>query len=500
MPTSWINRLGNWNPQLLREYRGRVKSRSVIAAIAVSVMAQILLLLIFLQDSDRTAPERWLDLWKTMTWLLPYVLFPLGSYYIVSDLTQEEKRGTLNFIRLSPRPAWGILLGKLLGVPLLPYLTVGLAIPLHWVAALGAGIPLILMLSFYLLLGLGCLFCYSAAMLFGLVGGTQGLANRQATTAVSFAAIALIFLVPLFMYWNIGVTWHSFGDSSEIFSSNSGNVFWWYAVINRSIWLSHVFTLSILGIATYLLWQVLLRRFRQPRLTVISKRQSYAIVAYLEVLFLGFCLQPVTSANYSSGAALFMYSFTSTLLLALMFGICPQRQALLDWAQAPAQDWQGLIWADKSPCLIAVAIQILIANALLLPWALITGAGDRQPLETVMVCITVSNLLLIFGVFIQLVFAAKIRNPSVWAVGGVSAWSILPPVVLGILKLTPDQNPGTIVLWTFFGYPFWNVPIWVALPLMGLGIIAQWLLLAALLWRFQQTLGQLKAVSQTEAQ
>jgi hypothetical protein len=29
------------------------------------------------------------------------------------------------------------------------------------------------------------------------------------------------------------------------------------------------------------------------------------------------------------------------------------------------------------------------------------------------------------------------------------------------------------MFWTFFGYPFWDVPIWLALPLMGLGILTQ---------------------------
>jgi len=64
--------------------------------------------------------------------------------------------------------------------------------------------------------------------------------------------------------------------------------------------------------------------------------------------------------------------------------------------------------------------------------------------------------------------------------------------------VTPNQNSGALMFWTFFGYPFWDVPIWLALP-MGLGIIAQWSLLAMLLWRFQQTLHRLRAVNQMEA-
>ncbi|NJK76806.1 MAG: ABC transporter permease [Microcoleus sp. SU_5_6] len=71
--------------------------------------------------------------------MLPYVVFSLGSYFIVSDLAEEQKRGTLNFIRLSPRPAWQILLGKLLGIPVLLYLSIAFAIPLHCFAGLRGG-------------------------------------------------------------------------------------------------------------------------------------------------------------------------------------------------------------------------------------------------------------------------------------------------------------------------------------------------------------------------
>jgi hypothetical protein len=208
-----MNRLGDWNPQLLREYRGRVKTRSVLAAVALSAIAQVFFLLIFSQESYLTSQEKWSNLCVSLTWILPYALFTVGSYYLVSDLTQEEKRGTLNFIRLSPYPASKILLGKLLGVPALPYLTIALFIPLHFVSALGAGISLLFMLSFYVLLIAGCIFCYSAAMLYGLVGSTSfGLANRQTTTAIAFTAIAFLLVSPLFMFWNINVVWRSFSN------------------------------------------------------------------------------------------------------------------------------------------------------------------------------------------------------------------------------------------------------------------------------------------------
>ena len=214
MTSDRMNQLGNWNPQLLRECRGRLKPRSVVATITLSLIGQTLLVLgIWVAASYSSESRKWFDLFKILTHTLPYILFISGSYSLVGDLTQEERRGTLGFIRLSPRPSHSILLGKLLGAPILPYLGIALVVPLHLLAAVVAGIPLGLVLSFYLLTIAGAAFLFSGAMLFALVGGAataRGLARSPA--AISFAFGALLIFAPLFMQWNIFTTWSQFGD------------------------------------------------------------------------------------------------------------------------------------------------------------------------------------------------------------------------------------------------------------------------------------------------
>lgn len=493
--SSFADRLGRWNPQLLREFRGRLKPRTVIVSVAFSAIVQILLML-FTSPTSRPSPAKgWLDLWRIMTWMLPYVLFSLGSYFIVNDLAEEQKRGTLNFIRLSPRPAWQILLGKLLGVPVLLYLAVGLAIPLHCFAGWRGGVSLPPILSVYLLLAIGCVICYSAAMFCGLTGGEkQGVANQQRATAIGFAAIVFSLIAPSYIAWNINVTWRPLLDRPEILGDKSPVVSWFFLPINTTVVVSHSFTLLTLGIATFLLWRVLLRNFRKPRSTPISKRQSYAILAFVEVLALGFLL-PTSLGDASSlaFAATFMYIVTALSLLVLMFAICPQRQALLDWARYRSPSWQSLIWSDKSPALLAFFILLVVANALLIPWLFALSIATKKIVETGLLVLGTTNILLIYGTFVQQVFATKIRNPIIWAIGGLSLWSIVAPTLLGLLQLSPDRIPATAALWTLFGYTFWHFDTPETIPFVGLGIVAQWLFLAFLLWRFQKTMRKLKA-------
>jgi hypothetical protein len=494
--SSLAKQLGRWNPQLLREFRGRIKPRTLIVSIALSAIFQIFLMLISSPTSRPAPANGWLDLWKIITWMLPYVVFSLGSYFIVSDLAEEQKRGTLNFIRLSPRPAWQILLGKLLGIPVLLYLSIAFVIPLHCFAGLRGGVSLPLILSVYLLLAIECALCFSGAMLCGLAGDEKQGGKRQTATAIGFAAIVFSFIAPLFMTVNINLIWRPLLDRPEILGEKSPVISWFFLPINNTVLVSHGFALLTLGTIGFLMWRVMLRNFRKPRSTAISKRQSYAILALVEVFSLGFFVQvSLVNENNAIVAAISMYVLTALSLLVLIFGICPQRQALLDWARYRSSSWQGLIWSDKSPALLAVVIHLIIANALLVPWLFTIGIGTKQPLATILFVIGTANILLIYGTFIQQVFATKIRNPVMWAIGGLSLWAIVFPTMLGLLQMTPDRFPPTAALWTLFGYSIRYFDKPVTIPFAVAGIVLQWLILGFLVWKFQQTMAKLKALN-----
>lgn len=474
-----IDRLGNWNPQLLRELRGRLKPQTVIAAVSFSVIFQIILLLITSSNSHLFS-DGWLDLWQIITWMLPYVTFTIGSYWIVNDIGYEQKRGTLNFIRLSPCPAWQILLGKMLGVPVLLYIFLGLMVPLHCFAGLQAGVSLPLIASVYLMLAPGCAICYSVVMLCGLPSETQRMGSPPEVTAFGVAAIACFCLSPLYMGWNIYITWRPLLANPQILGHQHSVVSWFLLPINTIGLVSHAFSLAVLGTTAFLLWRILLRHFNKPRSTPLSKRQSYAILAGVEV----FLLPSLVDGHNATLSAISMYILTVILLLVLMFAICPQRQALLEWVRYDSPSWQSLIWSDRSPLLLAVVIHLIMASALLIPW-LFWGIGTQKLVETSLLVLCTTNTILIYATFVQQLGATKIRNP-------ILGW-FLAPILLLWLELWPDRIPATATLWTLFGYGFWQFDKPTAIPFVGLGILAQWLFMAFLLRRFQKTMQKLKA-------
>ncbi|NEP31231.1 MAG: ABC transporter permease subunit, partial [Moorea sp. SIO3B2] len=176
-----VNQLGELNPQVFRELKGSFKQRNVLITVAISLVGQLLMLIdlglelpSYSLGAEINWPLWWQDVFVWLSLIGIFSLLVVGTYMLISDLSKEESRGTLNFLRLTPQSSRSILGGKLLGVPALLYLAVGFALPLHFCAAIAGQIHLIELLGFYIVLGSSCLFCYSMALLFGLVSRSLG--------------------------------------------------------------------------------------------------------------------------------------------------------------------------------------------------------------------------------------------------------------------------------------------------------------------------------------
>jgi hypothetical protein len=219
MLLAWIDRLGDYNPQLFREIKGRFKPRNFYLVVGISLVAQFLTYLYYRSQlpispqalentknifnryclgsvpkgsesqaywpytSDNYCIEDllgnwtinwslwWLDVFAGISVIGIFTLLVIGTYMLIADLSKEESQGTLNFVRLSPRSASSILFGKVLGVPLLIYAGIALALPLHFTAGLLAGVPLHLILGFDAVVIASCAFFYSSSLILGLING-----------------------------------------------------------------------------------------------------------------------------------------------------------------------------------------------------------------------------------------------------------------------------------------------------------------------------------------
>jgi len=527
-----LDKIGNWNPQLFREIKGRLNTGNMAIASAFSLSGQLLLLMYYSaqipvtpRNGEYTYPiyhrfcifknansdqkqcvrdalgnfvinwrEWWLEIFIWLSILSVLALLVAGTYLLVSDLDKEERRGTLNFIRLSPQSAKTIFLGKILGVPILLYLAAILTVPLHLYAGLAAQIPLNEMLCFYTAVAASCALFYSGSMLFGLttswLGGFQPWL-ASATVFVVFgiswlpltraAGDVLHFLSPLAI-----LRYSLFLADKTDFDSlveNLDKLQWFYSPVGTNIASGLALSLLVCGTGTYWMWQGWQRRFPNPSATVLSKGQSYLLVICCQVIFLGFALQsdPPNSANL-----ICLLILNLVMFLGLIAALTSDRQSLYDWARyrkqiVPSNQklWRrypllDLIWSDKSPAVVAIAINFLSSVIILIPWALLEKP-DINGFWGVIGCL---NLILIYAAITQLFLFTKTRNQEMWAICTVGGAILLPPLILSMLLLTPEKAP---ILWlssTFSG--FWSSSLAASGNTILLSILSQWTVLVLL--------------------
>jgi FtsH-binding integral membrane protein len=233
---------------------------------------------------------------------------------------------------------------------------------------------------------------------------------------------------------------------------------WFYSPVGTNIASGLVLSLLVCGTGTYWMWQGWQRRFPNPTATVLSKRQSYLLVICCQVIILGFALQsdPQPYANLMA-----LPIFNLAIFLGLIAALTSERQSLYDWARyrkqiVPSNQklWRrypllDLIWSDKSPAVVAIAINLLISVIILTPWALLEK-NEINEFWRVICCL---NLILIYAAITQLFLFTKTRNQEIWAVGTVGGAILLPPVILCMLFGTPENAP---IFWvsSMFGIGF----------------------------------------------
>ncbi|NJR25229.1 MAG: hypothetical protein HC786_25305 [Richelia sp. CSU_2_1] len=542
MTLNLLDDIGNWNSQLFRELKGRLKLGNVAIASALSICGQLLLFLSFRAQIPAAPPAGqynypiysrfcteadsrayaakcvkdavgnfavnwqywWMELFVYLSVFSAIVLLVAGTYMLVSDLDKEERRGTLNFIRLSPQSASTIFVGKILGVPILLYLAGIIAVPLHLYSGLTAQIPLLYILCFYVAIAISCALFYSAAMLFGLttswLGGFQAWLASAAVLffiTVAFnmpsqnnAADLITFLSPAAVL-KLSVDRLIDNNNSELNWLVRGfdNVQWFGLPAGRTQALCTGLSFLFGAIGTYWMWQGWQRRFPNPSATVLSKRLSYLLTISSQPLIVGFAIQSNISGDTNIR---FLSALNLVLFLGLIAALTPERQALYDWAryrkQLPAvRSYRrypilDLIWSEKSPAEVAIALNLLVSLLMLAPWMSVLDLG--------VFAIVSINFILIYATVTQLFLFSKNRNQATWAVCTVGGTILLPPMVLSMLSLHTDKAP---LIWLLSVFPTFGS--WEALnsapetaTSIFLPVLGQWIVLVLLNFKLMRQL------------
>ncbi|MFQ4144822.1 ABC transporter permease subunit [Chlorogloeopsis sp. ULAP02] len=616
MMLNFINRIGDLNPQLMREIKGRLKVFPIIITFVSSLFGQLILFLYQLRElpgnrysmsgtyclkgvtyrqqlnqlypqinqlqqqislfskaknavkvqeltqqlEQLRAEERsiqnvlyssnqfcpldqidiqlwWRDHWEyiflSLSVIFIFTLLVAGTYLLINNLAQEENRGTLNFLRLSPQSEISILTGKILGVPILINLAVGVAIPLHIWAGHSANIALSHIFSFYVVLAASCVFFYSAALLFGFF--SRFFSGFQPWLGSGIVLVFLTITIQIATsgpYLDNAAAWLKLLSPFDITGYLFPNLFhrykweileqvqFFYLPVGKNLVSLLGLQLLNYGLWTYWIWQGLKRRFRNPNASMLSKGQSYLLVAYSQVILWGFTLQYVR--NYCSSGSPYTSSLSSScyydinyrigqnfpllvffnliLLFSLIAVISPHRLAIQDWARYRHQNiskhkrfWHNLLlkdllWSEKSPAVITMAINLMMITTPLIIWILIAPIlnahhsnslnwlneiGQFKAILGVALFIT---LMMIYATLAQRMLLLKTSKRYFWAIAIVGAVIFLPMISLGMLGIQPREAP---ILWLVSTFP-WNALEYTTIPTIFIALLGEFSLLILL--------------------
>jgi hypothetical protein len=554
MGVKQIDRLGEWNPQLLREWQGRLKFRNLLIATAISIVGQILVYLnyksllpvkegVFNHYCLGSPPPQlysdpyprnsfclndlqgnlilldrlwWLDIFTFISMVGIFAFLVVGTFLLIADLSKEESRGTLNFIRLSPQSAREIFLGKILGVPILLYLVGALAVPFHLVAGLSAGIPLGLLLSFYGVLIASCAFFYLAALLFGSIGhqlgGFQGFLASGSILWFLFASsvwlsysysyaheempatpfnFLLLFNPAMSLPYLVQSTFLS-STTVGYFGPPSGSAWGWYG---QNIWdraiASHSFIVLNFVWWSYWMAQGLKRCFHNPTATLLAKSQSYWVTGSFIVITLGFALQTTNAqalfTNYTILLGL-LVPFSVVMMLAMS----PHRQAMQDWMRyrhfGPAKNSiEDLLLGEKSPAILAFAANFAIVMALLIP-AIALSPLQKYKIPALVGLILTINMILLYGTIAQWILLQKSSKRTLWVAGAIASLITLPQLCLSLLRVFPSQLTWP---WFFSAFPMLAVYHQISLWPLLLSVLGQWTVLSFISFQMSRQLRRL---------
>jgi hypothetical protein len=545
--TNLIDRLGEWNPQIFRELKERLSLKNLCIATAGAILIQGFVWFYYnsqlavpitnisntgastIQETysrycvatqagnnyyrsnlcslDSTLGQLgfkidwqtwWLDIFVCLSWMLAMGLILGTVYLLVADLVQEEKRGTLNFIRLSPQSARTIFIGKILGVPSLVYLAASLMVPFHLIAGISAGASIPLLAGWYATIGAGWFLLASTATLYVLLGGIQAILT---VGAVAWPTGMMVLMINTFASATI--------ERSEWLIKPYSIVRWFGLPISASaLWL-YTFIVGSCLVTTYWIWQAVERRYLNPTATVIAKFQSYVINLCFQAWIAGFAISALMGTVYSQNSQLSGWATIDFIALFFLIPLLlPSKQALQDWSRYRRERrtqtrklWQrdllqDFIVTDKSPALLAILINLGMALALWIPVVTISGNTLSFSFRFIAGLCVGASLILIYTAIAHWGLFLNFKKRNLWIVAMVVGVMLLP---LGCtFILSPSQTPTGIAAIVLLFSPFAPIGIF---NLAGGTILAtfaaQLVLLSGLTYQLRRKL-QVAGQSQTK--
>lgn len=455
------------NPELVRHARAELRPvRALTAALVVLVIAALVALSCYgIEHNNQKEYFRIFYIWMIWAQGVVLVLWTISS--CSQAISGERQHKTYDFLKTTRLTSEEILVGKLLGAPILGYFTVGCSLPISLVAGLLGGYSLSTILLTYLLM-----------IVFALVLGLASLELSMLGEKTSGGILVLAFLL-LYPMLMLGFAFMESPFPGLGAVSILPAIFGLYgfqewgrigAPLFFGVHVSYTF-LSLFLYCTFGAWFVLmLRRNLKKELEevrLLSRWQALGFAAYINLLmyaFLDFSSKyKITPADMSTVAVVVN---ACILLLVGVTTLTPHEQLKMWWRRRAAGEahyfssdglpWPWLVLGALGAYLFMLAAAVALGrSAPFSQWPWKTVALE---LLTVLVYIAADIL------FLQYCNLTRMKRPILKGVLYLMLYYTAAGIAAGVLGMGSDLvarqilsllTPFAAVNWTELAAPRW---------------------------------------------
>ena len=281
------------NPEFLRHTRRELRPVRVLIAIGVPLLLCVLLMLVMREgERDSFGHIRWNaywdDLYATMLIVQGILLAGWCASTCGHTISSERQLKTFDFLRTTRLTSGELLLGSILGRPIVGFLIVGVTLPITLLAGSAAGHPILRVLSSVAVILVVCLCFAFGATLFSML--------TEKPRSGELIVLMLVYLWGVFtISQNVGfLGWNSASPALAIIpalmklngqdSYTSAGVTSFFGHGIPQAWM----TVILYGTMALWIGLMLVRNFKRDReeVRLLSRVQAMAFVLYINVIFL----------------------------------------------------------------------------------------------------------------------------------------------------------------------------------------------------------------------
>lgn len=314
------------NPEIIRHMRSRLRRGRLLGTLGLYLLFVLLMAYILFQtnsSANADATQQYAHvLYFVLLGIQYFASLVIGCVICAGSIVAERENQTYDFLRMLPIEPIKLIVGKLIGVPILIYLVLAVTLPLNIICAFLAGLPWSVVLTTYLILIFAGFFSHSLGLFYSALAPKAQISNG--------GALFSLFILSMFL-WTPGI---NFLHPMRYFE-----FFWEKKAIPPVGFFTLEMPAILMAVLIYSLFSAwflvaIYRTLEYEHHRVFSKKQSVLFQGFVSLIALGLMWPHLTGIGEKSqlwGLVALYMCLQLGLIMGMLFTLTPDYDDLIQW-------------------------------------------------------------------------------------------------------------------------------------------------------------------------